>query len=368
MFLGRLGSLNSLEKTSPSRFWQAWLGGNLPSADSLGRIASLLDPDGIRALNRDIYSRLKDAKALPAPAHGLMALAIDGHESHATYRRHCDGCLERVIHAATGDRVQYYHRNVTAMLLAGDATFLLDAETQVAGEDEVACALRLLDRVLTSFPRAFDVVLADALYADSRFFNFVRGRGKHVLTVLKDNRRDLVKDSLALCELTPPREIQRGKKTCRVWDVEDCTSWSQVDGSVRVVRSHETGRITRQLDGRSEELISEWLWVTTIPPATASSSAVVELGHARWAIENHGFNETTNHWWSDHVYKHSPNAILCLWLLCMVAVNVFRVFFRRNLKPAIRLRLSMLDVGRLISAELYASLDGPTPAPRAQSP
>jgi len=32
-------------------------------------------------------------------------------------------------------------------------------------EDEVTCAVRLLTRVLSAYPRAFDLVLADALYA-----------------------------------------------------------------------------------------------------------------------------------------------------------------------------------------------------------
>ena len=58
---------------------------------------------------------------------------------------------------------------------------MLDAEPMRAGEDEVATAMRLLERVLASYPRAFDVVIADAFYTDPRFFKFVRAGGKHVL-------------------------------------------------------------------------------------------------------------------------------------------------------------------------------------------
>ena len=94
MFLGRLGSLNALEQTRPSPNWLRWIGGDLPSADSIGRIACGLDHDDLRAVNHYLYSRLKRIKALAAPWHGLIALAVDGHESHSTYRRHCDGCLE----------------------------------------------------------------------------------------------------------------------------------------------------------------------------------------------------------------------------------------------------------------------------------
>jgi hypothetical protein len=42
---------------------------------------------------------------------------------------------------------------------------LLDCEPMLPDEDEVACGMRLLTRVLAAYPRAFDLVLADALYA-----------------------------------------------------------------------------------------------------------------------------------------------------------------------------------------------------------
>ena len=62
----------------------------------------------------------------------------------------------------------------------------------------VAAALRLLDRVLRAYPRAFDVLLGDALYADSRFFNYALDHGKDALAVLKDERRDLLQEAYAL--------------------------------------------------------------------------------------------------------------------------------------------------------------------------
>jgi hypothetical protein len=103
---------------------------------------------------------------------------LDGHESHASYRRHCAGCLQRTIHSERGDREQHYPRQVTLMLLpaappGGPALpLLLDQEPQRTGENEVQTALRLLQRVLTRYPGAFDLVLADALYAVAPFSTF----------------------------------------------------------------------------------------------------------------------------------------------------------------------------------------------------
>jgi hypothetical protein len=75
-------------------------------------------------------------------------------------------------------KIQYYHRLVMAILLCKDFPFLLDLEMQLPGEDEVADATRLLQRMFLHYPRAFDVVIADGLYARASFFNTITARGK----------------------------------------------------------------------------------------------------------------------------------------------------------------------------------------------
>jgi len=364
MFAARLGSLNALEQTRRSRSWPTWVGGKLPSADTMGRVFTSLSPEDLRAANRDVYTRLKRNKALQPFWHGLTVLVLDGHESHSTYLTNCSDCLQRVVRTAHGEKIQFYHRNVTAQLITPNLHLLLDAEAQRPGEDEIATAIRLLDRVLKLYPRAFDVVIGDALYADSRFFNFVVSRGKHALAVLKDERRDLLKDAESLFDSMEPTSIPQGRRSRQCWDIEGFTTWPQVNVPVRVVRSLERVTITRQLDGEPEELVSNWIWVTTMPKALANTRAVVEIGHSRWDIENQGFNETTTRWHGDHVYTHDGDAILAFWLLCMLVLNVFQAFFVRNLKPVVQAEVSMLHVSRQILSELYASL----PEPRARSP
>jgi hypothetical protein len=356
MFLSRLGSLNALGQTRPSRFWRGWLGECMPSADSIGRVCALMEVDDLRTLQHALYARLKRMKALQPPAHGFLAAVLDGHESHATFRRHCDGCLQRVIHTEKGDRIQYYHRHVALELLGQDLRMMLDAEPLKPGEDEVTAALRLLDRVLTAYPRAFDVVLADALYASSTFFNYLTEHGKYALAVLKDERRDLLEDARALIEQTAPVSERAGSYQRSCWDIEGFTSWPQVQAPVRVVRSLETRTIRRQLTKQDEQTQSDWMWVTTLPKTLASTGAVVQLGHSRWSIENHGFNELVNRWHADHVYKHQPTAMLVFCLIAMICLNVFLTFYHRNIKPAARRAASMLHIAGQIAAELRSGL------------
>lgn len=356
MQLGRLGSFHALEQTRPSRFWTAFLEGALPSADTLGRVCEKMDLGPVRRMLHELYGALKRGKGLRPPAHGLMVAVLDGHETHVTRRRCCAGCLTRTVHTAQGAVEEYYHRVVCLILVGADLCFAVDVEPLQAGEDEVAAARRLLDRVVAEYPRAFEVVAGDGLYARADFFNHVKGLGKEALAVLKDEQRDLLQDAQALWAAVPP-EVEEGASWRReVWDLSGFKTWPQCLHPVRVVRSRETRRVRRQLERQVREERSEWVWVTTLSEAQARTAAVVTLGHSRWAIENQGFNELVNRWHADHVYRHQPTAIVVLWLWAFLALNLFAAFYRRNLKPVLRHRWDAQHISRLILAELLIGL------------
>src|SRR5665213_3240656 len=362
MFWARMGSLNALELSARAGFWKKWLAAPSCSADTMGRVHALMDADELRQGIHHIYERLKRNKALP-DAQGMGIAVVDGHESHASYLRHCSGCLERTLHLETGDRIQFYHRQVTLMLLPGapgsrePIRLLLDHEPQRPGEDEVAAAMRLLDRVIHSYPRAFDLVLADALYGTAPFFNFLLARRKHALVVLKDERRNLYQDVAALFAHVPPREGSFRSRKCLWWDFPDLLSWPQVNAPVRVIRSLETYSVHRQSDGRDEPKISDWIWVTTLPAQGVSTERAVGFGHQRWDIENHGFNELVNGWHADHIYRHDPNAIECFLLIAFLAFNIFHAFFVLNLKPQIRKGRTQVFWSKFMAAEIYAGIN-----------
>ena len=239
------------------------------------------------------------------------------------------------------------------MLLGEKLRLLLDVEGQRPGEDEVKTARRLLDRVIKSYPRAFQLILADALYADASFINYLWSKGKYVLIVLKDDRRDIYQDSLGLFKIHAPLRGRYRKRECLWWDVCDLRSWPEVHTPLRVVRSCEKYAIRRQATKEIEWQTSEWIWVTNIPANLASTAVAIRLGHARWDIENYGFNELVNGWHADHVYKHDPTAIENFYLLAFLAFNLFHALLVLNLKPSFRQGKSELYWARLMLAEIF---------------
>ena len=352
MFWVRLGSLNALVESGGSWFWKQWLQTKMPSADSIGRVGALLDREGLRKGVHQIYARLKRNKALGGIG-GLTVAVLDGHEINASYLRHCLGCLQRTVYTAAGDRIQYYHRNVTLMLLAGRLWLLLDLEPQRLGEDEVATGIRLLDRVLADYPRAFQVVLADAFYCKAPFVHFLWDHHKYILVVLKDERRDLYEDVMGICKIQQPHEGRYRRRKCLWWDATDLTTWKQVTTPMRVVRSQETYYVRRQATKELTPETSEWMWATNLPLSLACTELVVRLGHARWDIENYGFNELVNGWHADHIYKHDPDAIEAFYLVVFIAFNIFHAFILLNLKPEQRKGKTERYWIRLFISEIY---------------
>ena len=360
LFSGRLGSLNALVQTCAGGFWRKILDGKLPGATTLGRVASKIAPESLREVIEPFYSELRKNKALPAPAHGLIALILDGHELSASERRCCAGCLKREVRRKKGGKeetyTQFYHRYVCAGLVGEGWYLFLDAEPVRPHEDEVQPAIRLLRRVHCRYPRAFDVVLGDSLYAQAPFFKAVLDIGKHALAPLKQEKRDLYKDALALFEKTEPTCHSVGSTRCQCWDIEGFTSWSSLGQPVRVVRSDEHTKVRRQLTRKLEEESTMWVWVTTLKRIDASTQAVLRLGHDRWAIENQGFNEAANQWCMDHVYRHDPTAMLVILLIGMIAYNAVHTFYRRNLKPEVRVRYTLTHIVERVKAAIYVGL------------
>jgi len=186
------------------------------------------------------------------------------------------------------------------------------------------------------------------------FFKTVISHGKHVIAVLKDDRRELLQDAMSIFSQEQPVIFRQKAVTRRCWDMEGFTTWTQFKQEVRVVRSIETATVCRKMTGKKQDRVSDWMWVTTLPKQRVSRRIFVDIAHRRWDIENKAFNEMATYWCANHVYKHTASAIEAFWLITMLVYNFFHVFITLNLKPEIRYACSKLHLARTIAAELYA--------------
>lgn len=252
--------------------------------------------------------------------------------------------------------VQYYHRGVVFYLVGLGTAIPLDVEMLRPGEGELSAAQRLLLRVVESYDRFFKVVLADALFFNTPFFNFCLSLGKEVITVLKDEGRVLFQDALGVFSFTSPQNWEQRNQKIRAWDAEGFSSAEGIEVPLRVLRTEEI--ITRRHhEGGGwiqKNETHHWEWVTTLPLARVSTYHLWQIGHARWEIENDLFHTLATYWSLDHCFRHEPTAILNFILTLFIAFVLLQSFYLRNLKPQRRAHLPLISMAVELALGLAA--------------
>jgi hypothetical protein len=277
-------------------------------------------------------------------------LAVDGHELFSSYVKHCDKCCERTVHTKKGERTQYYHKVVVAQLVGGFPALPLDLEPILPGEGEVEAAARLIERLIKRYPKAFDILTADAIYANPGFLELLQKHHKHLLAVLKENHPDLLKDAKALFWDQEPVGTKEGNTELERWDIQGFNTWPQAKQEMRVVRSRETTIKKNQITE------SDWFWITEMEQSLATTEVICRAGHARWEIENQGFNYMVNYLHMNHIFRHHPNAIIGFLLVGFIAYILLQVFHKMNLKPQPRANLRLLGLIKELASLFWTEL------------
>ena len=364
MFATRKGSLNAIESDlrMPKRL-ETWIGKCKPSADTLARVYSQMETEGLREMLCQINHQVKRNKRLVLPkGERLRWLGVDGHELYASRRRCCSMCSQRRVTVNGQEVVEYYHRAVSGHLIGFEIGLPLDFELVLPGEGETVAARRMLERVFRNYPRFFEGVVGDALYFDYPTFAFCRSHNKHVIAVVKKHDSVLLNDAKGLMTLMEPVQWEVRHGVIRAWDVEDLNTFAKGELPLRVLHTEETLTERHRVAGRWQEntTVHNWYWATTVPRESMPTQTLWKTAHSRWDIENDQFNTLSTHWSMDHCFTHDPTAIVNFILTLFVAHVLLQSFYLGNLKPPLRRKLTLIA----LAAELYLGLaaTGP-PAP-----
>jgi hypothetical protein len=334
-------SLNQLQQETKLPQWQRWVGYLNPiSHDTFGFTANRMNPERLRRGLRWINRKLKRGKGLEASkVHGLWVVSLDANEQFCSDHRCCDDCLSRevVCKDAQGQEVkktQYYHKQVYAQLSGPRLSVVLDVEPMRPGEEECAAALRLLRRMRRTYgPRFFDLAVVDSWYTNGPFLKtVVEELGWPLVAVLKQERREIYQEALALTRGQPTQVVERGegphKRRVEIWDVGSLRFSNTYTDPVRVVRVREswTERTQRGKSWEKVEKEQNWVWVVAGDLDAYDGAAIRDFGHLRWKIENNAFDELTQHWHLTHVEHHKPVAVQALLWIKLIAFTLFHAF------------------------------------------
>ena len=103
---------------------------------------------------------------------------------------------------------------------------------------------------------------------------------------------------------------------------------------MRVVIAEEKWSQREHLNGQisAVEKQSHWRWLADHSLDSSSAKVIHAIGHQRWGVENHAFNELTKFYGLTHCPRHEPVAILSWLLFRILGFNLFEFFARLNSK------------------------------------
>jgi hypothetical protein len=335
--VAHIPSLLQLEEETRLPQWRRWVGYRQPiSHDTFGYASNRMHPERLRRAGVFINRKLKRGKAFEEnKIHGLLALSLDANEQFCSDHRCCQDCLSREVSCKDAQgreikKTQYYHKQVYAQLSGPRLSVILDLEPMRPGEEECAAALRLLRRMRRMYgPRFFDLVVVDSWYANGPFLKAVAEElGWPVVAVLKQERYEIYQEALALTAGEPKQVVQRDGRQVEIWDVAQLRFSDTYTDPVRVVRVRESwSERTRQ--GKQWQAVEKeqtWIWVVAGDLDAYDGTAIRDLGHLRWKIENNAFGQLTQHWHLTHCAHHQPVAVLTLLWIKLIAFTLFHAF------------------------------------------
>jgi hypothetical protein len=380
----RVPSLNALEGNLEQPDFQKLLG-HRPRPDekpfSAEVVANVLDQldlaDARRALE-EVVATAERNKAFRDSYAGLRCVAIDGWEPVSSFHRHCDHCLVRTVKTKLpsgelGEREQYYHAYVVALLLGPVVDVVLGIEPlrnaparrqagepeQDGAEGELTAALRLLDFLHATYGSLLDLFVLDGLYPNGPVMTRLDQYGYSALIVLKKPDHEPLKEALALWHDQPPSrslDDEQAREHIDFWDLDGIETLDTYPGKVRVLRAEVT-----QHDGTPKRT---WCFAALGKKAARlSAPTALRIQRARWHLENTAFHQWITRWNLGHVFRHTGNALLALLLLWALTFNLLQLFVYRRLGRERRPKDPTDTIRHLVELMLREVATLPAPIP-----
>jgi len=341
----RVPSLLDLSLKTRGLGWQRLVGSKPFSDDALGYVLEKGIPQDWRMVLVAVNRILKENRQLEAAKiGGLLVVAIDANEQFKSRSRCCPACCQRQIKIGNDsgqeeEVTEYYHRQVYAQINGPEVSVILDLEPIGPGEDEAAAALRMLGRMRRLYGvRFFDGLTVDAWYTKGPFILGVEKLGWSVISVLKQERYEIYQEVTALLPHQAALRWEEDGRQIQTREVKDLDFTDPRLGKMRVVVSQEQWTQTEVIGGKRVRTPkqSHWRWLVSGKLGGSTARTIHQIGHRRWGVENHAFNELTQHYGLEHCARHEPVAITVWLLIRVLGLVLFEVYAKIHCK-AVRL-------------------------------
>lgn len=181
-------------------------------------------------------------------------------------------------------------------------------------------ACRLVKKLKKSYGQGVDVIVGDAIYMDESFLKCIIAEGYIGVMRLKDNRKAFIAEAEGLFKLQKTQLITSMKK-------KEIKCWSEILNyksiPVKVVKFEEKYY-------KEGKLKTDTIYVASTS-LSQKNETINKIIHARWDIENNGFNELKNYWNMKHCFMANEQVIQIILQMMTICYNLWELYLYSHL-------------------------------------
>lgn len=294
-----------------------------------------LDLEELKQINKSIIRKAKENKIYRnGSIDGLVVVGIDGVESFGSYKKDWNGSYKskkKIQEYRNGVKVESekeFHKqiNIFAKIVGKRPGLILDYETVTCNGNEakqeyepnVAC--RLIKKLKKSYGQGIDVIVGDAIYMEEKFLKYIQSEGYIGVIRLKDNRKAFITEAEGLFKLQKSQLISKTKKK----EIRCCSEILNYKNiPVKVVKFEERYE-------KNGEFKTDIIYVASTS-LNLKNETINKIIHARWDIENNGFNELKNYWNMKHCFMADEKAIQIILQMMIICYNLWELYLYSHL-------------------------------------
>lgn len=306
----------------------------IPSDTQLRDTLDEVDPAGVEVIYSDLFRSLQRGKHLESyqVLDGRYLIALDGSQYFSSDKIHCPGCLFKTT---SKGKVSYSHQILQPVLLRpGMRQVIPLAPEQIRNEDgtdkqdcEINASKRIVQRIRAGHPKLKIIIGGDGLYSKQPFINELKRHRMSYVLVAKPADHKVMYEFIGELREMDSDELKR-------LEIKDHKGYThQYEWAAKVPlngdeKSEDVQYLEYTMIRKDGKATYHNVWVTDMEIDEHNIAELVQVGRARWKIENETFNTLKNQGYHlEHNFGHGQkNLSYIFFLLNVLAFFAHQIF------------------------------------------
>lgn len=304
-----------------------------------------LKAEELRKINVKIVKKSRENKIYRQGCiDGLVVAGIDGVETFGSYKKDWENSYKTKIKVKSYNEgkeeieEKEYHKqiNLVAKIVGKRPGLVLgyekitDKGKNGKQQYEPDIGIKLLTRIRKEYGRMIDIIVGDAIYLNKNFIRELLKLDYNCILRLKDNNASIIENAEGIFKIVKPEEWKSKRKVVNtnVHQERTIKAWTDIfeyQGiKARVVKFEETYN-----KNKKEKQVDVIYVIST--DLNISVQTINKIIHARWDIENNGFNDLKNYWNIKHCFIAEENAIDVIIETIIMSYNLWEMYLYQHL-------------------------------------